>query len=1191
MRLKSLQIHGFKSFPDRTTLNFGEGITAVVGPNGSGKSNISDAVRWVLGEQSTKSLRGSKMEEVIFDGTAIRRPQGFAEVTLCVDNTDRKLDFDSDEVMVTRRYFRSGESEYKLNDTTVRLKDIHELFMDTGLGRDGYSMIGQGKIAEIVSSKSQGRREIFEEAAGISKYRYRKVDAERRLLRAEDNLLRLKDILAELEERVGPLKTQSEKAKVFIELEGERKELEIGVWLDTIEKSRKAVREEKHKIELSQSQKKDAEESFKNIETETENITNAVNEITAKIDEIKRQASQNEETALTIEGEIAVLHTKITHNKELTERLKNDISDTKNSGQQVALESSVIDNQIEELKVKIKDSDKDLREEEEKLYSLINEQNKSSSEISNLRETSLKTAGSLSELKVETATLKSNSEQSENRKKSIDEDLTEKDSQIKSLQKEKDEIDKSLKKAKDLEDDCKNSLKGYEMRVSSRREKRDEAENALRKLDGDIYTKEQQLTMLRQLERNMEGFAHSTKFIIKESENGALKGICGVVSRLISSDPQYSVAIEVALGAAVGHIIVKTQSDAKSAIRHLKQNKAGRATFLPIDSVKAKRFDEKKIDEEAGFIGIASDLVDCKSDYREIVDSLLGRTVVVNDLDSATSIAKKYGYRFKIVTLDGQVVNAGSSLTGGSSIKSAGLFSRNADIEKLDKEIKSLTDKRDEQDKILQKRDEELSHAKAELDACGSELITAREDLIRYDGELKRVDYALSELLSAVKSLNDEKDNFDDFLKNSQKELLVKEAEIAKLEKELAQTDEKIRSLTGSDDELKAKRDEQAEQISNIKLQIFQYEKDIESKENYKQELLKIGDDSSEKIASIEKEIESLTEQIEIMESQIVAKQNRITELRSFSKQSDDVITEQVAERLKLEQRLSQIRIEEREKAVEVERISGEIARLTERKDALVKEQDTLIEKLYTEYELTLSEAEKIDVVIDDIKVAQRRLQELKNKIRALGSVNVAAIEEYKEVSERYEFMKEQLDDVERSKAELQKLISDLTNSMRTIFGEKFTEINQRFQVVFKELFEGGSGELRLSDESNVLEADIEMLIQPPGKKVQNIDLLSGGEKALTAIALYFAILSVNPAPFCVVDEIEAALDDVNVDRFAEYLRKMSTNTQFIAITHRRGTMEEADMLYGVTMQEKGVSKLLALNISEVQKKTGIKLK
>ena len=1190
MRLKSLQIHGFKSFPDKTVLNFGEGITAVVGPNGSGKSNIADAVKWVLGEQSTKSLRGSKMEDVIFGGTQLRKAQGFAEVTLVIDNTDRKLGFDNDEVMVTRRYYRSGESEYKLNNTTVRLKDVHELFMDTGLGRDGYSIIGQGKIADIVSSKSQDRREIFEEAAGISKYRYRKIDAERRLVKAEENLLRLRDILAELEERVGPLKEQSEKAKIFIELENERKELEIGVWLDTIENSRSALREEKHKIELAESQRSDAAAEFERIENRIESITEQVREITVAVDEIRRRASEDEENAVKVEGEIAVLHNTVEHNEGLIERLKGDITDTRNSGQQVAFESAMLDNQIAELTKTVEELDVELREKEKELYSLTDEQNKYSAEISSLREFSLKKAGDLSSVKVAAASLRSSADELRKRNENISASVEEKLLQKKSLDDESAELEKDINESTEKLESCQNSLRGYELKVKSKEEKWQAEKEKSEELENKRNEKLQKAALLTELENNLEGFAHSTKLVLKEAQNGGLKGICGAVSRLIHTESEYSVAIEVALGNALQNIITETESDAKKAIGFLKREKAGRATFLPISNIRGRDLNEKGVEDEAGFIGIASDLVSCDERYRDIAENLLGKTVVAEDLDSAAAIGKNFGYRFKIVTLDGQMVNAGGSLTGGSLARSAGLFSRSNMIENLKAEAKKLALDIERLSETVRERYEEYSFSQSEYQACASELTTAREDLIRLESEKKRLSFASVELKADLKALESERDNASQSIEKYEREAAENEAKAAAIESEIAQADEKIRISAGSDDALKQQRDSLSEEISAVRLKIFECKKDIQNKEDYKNDLLKREDMSAGKIAAIEEEITQLTSKNQSILEAVDQKKQLIERLRTHARTSADEIKVQLVRRDELETELSKLRLSEREKAVEGERLSGEIERLTERKDSIIREYDSIVERLYNEYELTLSEAEQRGTRIDDIKAANRRLNELKSKIRSLGAVNVSAIEEYKEVSKRYEFMKEQMDDVERSKAELGRLINDLTNSMKTVFEERFVEINQNFKTVFNELFGGGSGELRLSEPDNILESGIDMIIQPPGKKVQNIDLFSGGEKTLTAISLYFAILRVNPAPFCILDEIEAALDDVNVDRFAGYLRRMCDRTQFIAITHRRGTMEEADMLYGVTMQEKGVSKLLSLNISEIAKKTGLKI-
>ncbi len=1191
MILRSLSLHGFKSFPDKITLNFGKGITAVVGPNGSGKSNISDAIRWVLGEQSSRSLRGSKMEDVIFGGTEKRKAQGYAEVSLCIDNTDRSLDFDNDEVLVTRRYYRSGESEYKLNNNTVRLRDVHELFMDTGLGRDGYSIISQGKIADIVSSKTEDRREIFEEAAGISKYRYRKTDAERRLDRAEENYLRLMDILSELEGRIEPLKIQSEKAKAFLELENEKRGLEIGVWLDTLEKSKSQIREQEHKILISKTQYDDAQSALQAISTELEVISMALANKSVAIDDIRRRAKENEELAVKTEGEIAVNQNTKHHNNGLIERLSGDIEEISRNGEDFIRQSQQLEEEIREIEKQINEADEKLRAKENELYSLTDESNKFGGEIASLRELSLKKAGELANLRVAQAETSTEAGQLKERFANSDEELAARRAKVKEPEAARIAAEDGLHKNSEKITELQNAAKGYAMRVNSKQAKYNEKLESVSKLENQISVRLQRAQLLSDLEKNLEGFAYSTKAVLKEASRGTLTGICGVLSRLIKSDKEYSTAIEIALGQALQNIVVDTEADAKRAIAFLKKNNAGRTTFLPVSSIKGRKLDERGIEDQPGVIGIAAELITVDSKYRAIADNLLGRTVVTEDLDSAVAVARKYNYRFKMVTLDGQVVNAGGSLTGGSLGKASGLLSRASEIAELKKAAEKLKNKLSDEQRLLESLKSELAAANADYQNVTGEITTAKEDKIKLEAELDKAAFAFTAAQAALSQLENEKSGASERVKQLEEKLTLGEKEITALQSEIEEIDLKTRTALGEDDRLKIKRDELSELIGSSRMAILELKKDIEAKRGLKQELSLRESGSGERIDSINREIDDIKKQNENLDGVIASLEQKVSGLRDTAAKAEEQIQAELSESRELEKRQSELRTNEREKTIERERLGGEINRLSDRRDAISAEYDNIINRLFDEYELTVSAAQEISVPIEDITEANRRLSVLRSKIKSLGNVNLSAIEEYKEVSERYEFLKAQLEDVEKSKAELMRLISELTTNMEELFSERFVKINRNFSEVFKDLFGGGNGQLVLTDPDNVLESGIDMQIQPPGKKVQNIDLFSGGEKSLIAIALYFAILKVSPAPFCVLDEIEAALDDVNVDRYAQYLRSMTDNTQFITITHRRGTMEEADMLYGVTMQEKGVSKLLSLNLSEVAKKTGVDIK
>ncbi len=1188
MRLKSLEVQGFKTFPDKTKLTFEQGITSVVGPNGSGKSNISDAIRWVLGEQSPKSLRCSKMEDVVFNGTDKRKRQGYAEVTLNIDNTDRVLDFNGDEVAITRRYYRSGESEYLINKASVRLKDINELFMDTVLGRDGYSMIGQGKIDSIVASKSEERREIFEEAAGISRYRYRKIEAERKLKNTEDNLLRLRDIVTELEERVGPLKKQSEKAHQFLEYSEEKKGLEIALWLLTLDKSQDSLKQQDEKISIAKAQYDDAEKALADIQTETEEIYSKNGIFASKIEEIRTSISEIDAEIAQKYSLVSVAQNDILHNNENIDRIKNEILQADKNADELEKTISEKESRIAVLDAEIIEKQRKYSDISEKLNTVNLDSSKSGDTLQELTaELSVLTSQS-ADARVIDMTSESNISELSSRIESIKESNYEKTSQIEDLSEILDEYNNKIKNTKEEIISLQNLIEGLNLKLSSKEKKRNDYKADSEKLSLDVREHQRKISFLENLERNLEGFSKSVKIVVNASKNGKLKGICGPVSRVISVPKEYGVAIETALGAAMQNIVVETDEDAKQAIRYLKSTDGGRATFLPLNTIKPRQLNEKGLDDCYGFIGIASQLCSCDDKYNNILSSLLEKIVIAEDLNSATSIAKKYSYRFKIVTLDGQVVNAGGSLTGGSLNRNTGLLSRATEIEQLKKTTSDLIKKFENSQQLYEQVTREYASIEAELLGARADLSNEQQDEVRLEAEKRACETELNNSKTFVEnSQNEIKECLDriEILKSSAKQ--AKER-LAELGIKIANAEEKVNAITGNRAELTKKREEFTAILQNIRLEIVTAQKDIDALNSEIVFAKNSGTDNEEKknilnnqIAEIKTVIEATKENISALESDIIKLNENKT---SLNKQIDDINTQKDM----LEKRSVEIRTFERDKSAEREISGRELARLEERKINIQKQYDDIISKLWEEYELTKREAEEIAIEIEDAPVAQKRLNELKQKIKGLGNVNVSAIEEYKEVSERYEFMSVQVNDVEKSKKEIEHLITDLTKQMKEVFVESFDQINKNFTYTFKELFGGGTASLSLSDPENILTSGIDILVHPPGKIVVHLDALSGGEKALVAIALYFAIMKVRPAPFCVMDEIEAALDDVNVSRFASYLRRLTENTQFILITHRRGTMEEADVLYGVTMQDEGISKLLELRSTEVASKLGI---
>ncbi len=1188
MVLKSLEMQGFKSFPDKTQLNFGKGITAVVGPNGSGKSNISDAVRWVLGETSSKSLRGSKMEDVIFGGTSTRKALGFAQVQLTLDNTDGTLKDKGDIVTVSRRYYRSGESEYKIDGENVRRRDIRELFMDTGLGADGYSMVGQGKIDSIISAKNEDRRELFEEAAGISRFRHKRTDAQRRLEQAQENLVRLLDILGELESRVGPLKVQSEKAAQFLELSEEKKELEIGVWLQKIERFTNDLREQEHRIDAANASYEGCENELKSIEAEIENVINETTKINAQIEDVRSSSQSFEEEALRKDAQINVLQANLTHNEDTINRLKSDIKGANETG--ATIDQRIADEERrlagnEQKNAELRKTLEEVTHQGEELMNSNEEYSRMTVEL-NKKISALTLA--MSDDKVRCSGASSSIEEIEQRKGTVDEALQQSEKALETTLAQQRESEENMAFLQNRIDENKNSLSGYQLKLKSKTEAAEKIKEQLEKTAAQRDQKQSRARLLSDLEKNMEGFSGAVKAVIQQSRAKALGGIDGVLSRLITVENAHSTAIEVALGAAMQNIVTENEADAKRAILYLKQNNLGRATFLPVSNIKGRTLDEKDLDDQYGFVAVASDLVKCDNKYKEILSNLLGRTVVVEDMDCAIGMAKRYHNRFKIVTLDGQVINPGGSMSGGSRAKGAGVLSRANQIEELVEEAKKLDDQCREIQSEYKTAVEQANFAAASLQGAEADMKQAQEDMIRAQGDYKLICEKRSSIEAQQKSLREEKENASARIISLQQELETAQKRVKEGEEAIAEAEKELQSTGEGADEIAQKREEIRQKIQEINLQLVTLAKDSETAKITIEDLNSRKNSEKDRVQSTLEEIAAIEKQSDELRASVNEIKKAADDLRSQAQNAVDSVKEKIEQRNDLEKQSNELRLLERNKSQEREKLSGELVRLDERKIAMRKEYDELNDMLFEQYELTRREAQALGIVIENMSEAKKRLHEIKVAIKKLGSINVGAIEEYKEVSERYTFLKEQIDDIEKSKSELNKIIEDLTVSMSEKFLTQFNKINSEFAVCFTDFFGGGKGELVLEEPDNCLESAIEIKIQPPGKSVQNINLFSGGEKSLAALALLFSVLKVTPSPFCIYDEVEAALDDVNVERFAKYMRKMTDNTQFISITHRRGTMEEADVLYGVTMQEKGVSKLLELQTAELAEKMGL---
>ena len=1045
-----------------------------------------------------------------------------------------------------------------------------------------------GKIDSIISAKNEDRRELFEEAAGISRFRHKRKDAERRLEQAQENLVRLLDILGELESRVGPLKKQSEKAQKFLEYSEEKKTLEIGVWLNKINRFTVELREQEHKIDAVRASYEVSENDLAAIEKELEEVAEKVTSINLAIEQSRLGASGYEEEALRKDGEISVLNATLEHNNETIERLTADITDADGTG-------ATIDEQIEAKNKIIAENEKLIADKKAELESVANELSKvqnENMEISDktveLNQTLTALTIKLSDSKVKMSQATSSIDEINSRKDTIASQIEATQKDIDYTQSQADESNKNLEFLKERIDEYENSLGGYQMKVDAKKQKAEKIKQDAERLARQMAEKSDRARVLEDLEKNMEGFSGAVKAVLKQSQSKALPGIHGTLSQLITVDNENSTAIEIALGAAMQNVVVSTESDAKRAINYLKQNNVGRATFLPISAIKPRYMDEKNLDDNFGFVDVASNLVDCDEQYRDIVENLLGRVMVVEDIDCAIAISKKYKNRYKIVTLDGQVMNPGGSMSGGSKGKGSGVLSRANLIEELKREAQKIGDELKNVQAELKKAVEDANSAVADLQGADADLRNAKEEYIRAEGDAKLISDKLQSFINQRDTMCREQENSEGRILLFNQAVENAKQEAAEIEKQMADTEAELNNVSTGAKELSSKRDKIREKTEQINLELVTLTKDSEAARLSVEELELRKSTQSDRVKNITDEINEIKAKNENLMLSINDVKAQADELRQKASESNDAVTQKIEDRNELEKRSNELRAKEKATLTDKEKLSGDIVRLEERKANMKKEYDELGDMLFEQYELTKPEAQALGIVIDDMAEAKKRLHEIKVAIRGLGSINVGAIEEYKEVSERYNFLKEQTDDIEQSKKELAKIIDDLTSSMSEKFMTQFNKINTEFKTCFADFFGGGNGEIILEEPDNCLESAIEIKIQPPGKSVQNINLFSGGEKSLAAMALLFSVLKVQPSPFCIYDEVEAALDDVNVERFAKYMRRMTDKTQFISITHRRGTMEEADVLYGVTMQEKGVSKLLELQSAELAQQMGL---
>ena len=1188
MYLKSLEVQGFKSFPDKTLIRFGDDITAIVGPNGSGKSNISDAILWVMGEQSSKTLRGAKMEDVIFGGTQKRAAVGFAEATLTLDNSDRALAYDADEVMVTRRYYRSGDSEYYINRQSARLRDIHEMFMDTGLGREGYSNIGQGRIDEILSLKSADRREIFEEAAGISKYRHRKEETERKLMHTEDNLLRIGDKVSELELQLEPLKQQSEKAKRYLELKEELQGVEIAVWLDTLDKLSAAAQKAQEDYASASFVLQQAHEELERLYEQAETLGQTLREKDGELESARIHVTMLESNHQQLEGQATVLRGNMDNNSANIDRIREELKSQEDRSGGIAA-------QVEQTQQRIVRIDEDLKEKRHELSALQQELAVMTAnaqgitrQFLELRNKETELASDIAGREADVRGLEESLRLSEERLQQLRDDMSAATERQQSANADLADCRKQLRRAQDDVTAANNTIAGYTLRRNSRVKRRDELTEAMRQLDAKLDGVKAKAKVFRAMERDYESYQKSVRLVMQEAQRGALRNVHGPVSRLIRTEDSYTVAVEIALGGAMQQIVVGNEADGKAAISYLKRTGSGRATFLPLSVIKGKTLQENGLEDCRGFVGIASELVKTQDAYRGIVENLLGRIVIVTDIDAAIAMAKKYSNRFKIVTLDGQVVNPGGSMTGGSVNKEAGILSRANELEKLTAQEKELEQKKQSLETELQEACRAADQVEFQMTAAADQLREAEDQVLRLQGTEKQHEILVQSIAQAIEAAQREKDSLTERSTGDQTRLSAQQAKIQVFAAQLAQTRQSIAALEGSQTEAAEATAKITEGMTRCKTEEAALEAEKQTAQTHIGDLQQLRSamegDRDQKLALIQI-IEQDNLRLEQEMQQLQQRRQENQEQIALKKADLEAV---LAQRAQTEAEKTKAERQAQEKSKDIVTMERACGHLEQKKVTAAMEERQIIDKLWDSYELTPGTAVEKRTEIESIAAGTRRISELKRKITALGTPNLGAIEEYARVNERYTYLATQRDDVLTSKRELESIIRNITQEMTAIFLEEFKKIDHYFGKTFEEMFGGGKGQLLLENPDEPLTCGIEIRVQPPGKQVKTITLLSGGEKAFVAIALYFAILKVRPTPFCMLDEIDAALDDRNVERFASYLRNLGKKTQFIVITHRRGTMEASDVLYGVTMQEQGISKLLRLDLNQMEEQLGI---
>ena len=1190
MYLKALEIQGFKSFPDKTVLNFGEDITAIVGPNGSGKSNVSDAIRWVMGEQSSKSLRGAKMEDVIFGGTEKRSQMGFAQVTLVLDNTEHIFPrMEESEVAVTRRYYRSGESEYYINKQSVRLRDVNELFMDTGMGREGYSIVGQGKIDEILSVKSADRREIFEEAAGISKFRHRKEETERKLERTEENLVRINDKIAELELQVGPLRSQAEKAKKYLILRDELRTLEISVWLENLDKIKTDSIKLNTDYALAQQELERANAALDELYAASEQFAEKAHANDMEQERLRTECAELDAKRSEEDAAVAVLHTGIEHNRASIERVENDLRDQSGRAESLTAQIAAKHARIEELAAQAAELEEELRAFLAQAEELARTAGEAGSEVEALRAKEALAASDAADCRADMSAMNAGLAELSERRAALEAESESVDGQLTEKRRAASASRRALEEAQEEADAVRNIISGHTLKMEGRVKREETARQKSIDLTMEKNNLDSRIHLLSEMEKEYEGFNKAVRLIMQAAEKNALRGVHGPVANLMTTDKRYAVAIEIALGAGMQNVVVDREEDARSAINFLKQRDGGRATFLPLTAIRGDVLREAGVEREYGYVGVASQLVQFDKRYTEIFNNLLGRTVVVEDMDCGIAIARKYGNRFRIVTLDGQVLNRGGSMTGGSVSRSAGILSRANELKELTAWREALTEKLDAALREADEAKRDLNAAQYELDVAREQQRGAEDAVLRLTGEKKQYDMLLESLRTRESDIAAELESITARTEELKKAAAAREEEIKKHEAEAARCRAESEEKLAGQNELQRDSAHLGDEIAARKSTLAGFTAERETTERALGDLETLaqqmrGDEDGRRAL-----IEDYRAKIKAAEEEIAQHDAVTASLRADAEKRRAELAELAEAKLTLEGERSANDRRYRECNELLSQTQAAAGRLEQKRVTAAMEEKQILDKLWESYELSHSAAQEQRIELESVPKASRRINELKREINGLGNVNVGAIEEFDRVNTRYTYLTGQRDDVEKAKEELLGVIENITSEMTVIFKEQFALIRESFQETFLELFGGGKATLELEDENAVLDCGIEIKVQPPGKALKTLSLLSGGEKAFVAIALYFAILKVHPTPFCVMDEIEAALDEPNVIRVAHYMRRICDKTQFIVITHRRGTMEAADVLYGVTMQERGVSKVLTINMNDMAKELNIK--